>query len=73
VNEIAVMYEKVNPEKNLTWIMSRGYLRGGSTKQNIDQRRKLKINSVKWKSTFDYDITQEKYDIPESCQREKHS
>jgi hypothetical protein len=66
VHEIAVRYEIADCPKNPTSIISRGYFRVTSIKQNIDLRKKLKINSLKWKFTLDYDIIQGKLDIRES-------
>jgi transcription elongation factor len=63
VHEIAVKYEMADHAKNLTTIMSRGYLRVISTKYKIDLIAKLKIKSVKRQFRVDYDIIQEKQDI----------
>jgi hypothetical protein len=67
MHEIAVMKEKADCLKNRTSVISGGYFRITSTKSSIDLIRKLKINSVKWEFTVDYDITWEKHDIRESC------
>jgi hypothetical protein len=72
VHEIAVMSEIAHARKKLTPVMSHGYLRVASAKWNTDLIKKLKINSVKWKFTLDYDITRGKQDPHESRWREKY-